>query len=188
MNYRSKSALRKLFIQKRKTLSDKEVKNFNQKIKVQFDNFREIKTIHIYLPIQSKLEIDTWPLIYSLWEKNILVVVPVMNPTENAMTSVLLTKETQIVTNDWDVPEPVHSPKIEDNEIDAIVVPLLAFDKSGYRVGYDKGYYDKFMASFDHEVLKIGLSFFPPVDQISNLDPWDIPLDYCITPDEIFRF
>ena len=185
-----KPEIRKLFLQKRKALSAQEVKEFNYKIKVNFEGLlpRGIKTVHIFLPILSKLEIDTWPIIHGLWAQNIQVVSPVMNHQENALSSWLLTKETRIESNKWSVPEPVRSSKVDDKEIQVIVVPLLACDKSGFRVGYGSGYYDRFIASLEHEILKIGLSFFPPIDQISDLDPWDIPLDYCISPDEIFKF
>ena len=186
----SKPYLRKLFLQKRKALSDRETKEFNKKINLHFDSFlrQDIKTVHIYLPIRSKVEIDTWPLIHGLWTRNIQVVVPVMDPHKNTISSMLLTKDTQLVENEWKIPEPLHSPEIDEKEIDAVFVPLLAFDKKGYRVGYGKGYYDAFLASMNHEILKIGLSFFPPVDQISDIDPWDISLDFCITPDTIIKF
>lgn len=185
-----KHEIRKLFLQKRKALSDREVKELNHKIESHFDSFlsRDIKTVHIYLPIQSKMEIDTWPIIHELWAKNIRVVAPVMNPQNNTLSSWLLTKETELVENDWKVPEPIHSTRVDEKVIDAMIVPLLAFDKSGYRVGYGKGYYDRFITSIDREIPKIGLSFFPPVDQISDLDPWDISLNYCITPDKIIKF
>ena len=190
MKNKNKSELRKNFLQKRKALSDQEVEEFNQKINLHFDSFLspDIKTVHIYLPIQSKAEIDTWPLIHGLWTKNIRVVAPVMDPHNNAINSRLLTKDTQLVENEWKVPEPLYSPEIDKNEIDAVVVPLLAFDKNGYRVGYGKSYYDRFLASMNPEILKIGISFFSPVDQISDIDLWDIPLDFCITPDTIIKF
>ena len=186
----SKPELRKLFLQKRKSLSDQEVNEFNHKINLRFDSFlpQDIKTVHIYLPIRSKVEIDTWPLIHGLWTKNIQVVAPLMNHHNNTISSKLLTKDTQLVESNWSVPEPLHSPEIGKKEIDAVVVPLLAFDKKGYRVGYGKGYYDQFLASLNQEILKIGLSFFRPVDQISDIDSWDIPLDLCITPDQIIKF
>jgi 5-formyltetrahydrofolate cyclo-ligase len=185
-----KREIRKLFLQKRKALSNEEVKEFNDKIRFQFNRFlsRNVKTLHIYLPIQSKMEIDTWPIIHGLWKQNIRIVVPVMNPQNKTMSSWLLTKETQLVENDWKVPQPIHSIRVDEKALDVMVVPLLTFDKSGFRVGYGKGYYDRFIASIDREILKIGLSFFPPVDQISDLDPWDIPLNYCITPDKIIKF
>jgi 5-formyltetrahydrofolate cyclo-ligase len=190
MNYNSKSALRKTYLQKRKTLSDSEVLEFNNRINLSFIDFlpQDIKTIHIYLPIRSKAEIDTWRLVHGLWAKNIRVVAPAMDSHKNTISSMLLTKDTQLVENEWKIPEPSHSPEIDEKEIDAVVVPLLAFNKKGYRVGYGKGYYDRFLASMNPKILKIGLSFFPPVDQISDIDPWDIPMDFCITPDSIIKF
>lgn len=185
-----KHEIRKLYLQKRKALHVQEAIAFNKKIKFLFDSFlsSKIVTVHIYLPIPAKEEIDTLPIIHGLWDENKKVVAPVMDAQNNTMSSWLLTKETEIVANDWEVPEPRKSIEISDNEIDMIVVPLLAFDKNGFRVGYGKGYYDNFFASINQEVLKIGLSFFPPLDHISDLDSWDIPLDYCITPDGIIKF
>ena len=190
MKNRNKSELRKIFLQKRKVLFDQEVKELNQKINLLFDNFlpEDIKTVHIYLSIQSKVEIDTWPLIFGLWAKNIQVAAPVMDAHNTTISSRLLSKETQLVENEWKVPEPLHSPEIDKNEIGAVVIPLLAFDKKGFRVGYGKGFYDRFLASLNPEILKIGLSFFPPVDQISDIDSWDIPLDFCISPETIIKF
>lgn len=185
-----KHEIRKLYLQKRKALSVQEVIKFNNKIKIHFGKFlpSKVKTAHIYLPIQSKVEIDTLSIIRELWVQKIRVVVPVMNLGGNSMSSCLLTEDTQIVINHLEVPEPVNCTEINDNEIDAIVFPLLAFNNKGYRVGYGKGYYDKFIAALGHEVLKIGLSYFAPIEQISDLNHWDVPLDYCITPDEVIRF
>ena len=84
----SKPELRKLYFQKRKTLSDSEVMEFNKKINLSFIDFlpQDIKTVHIYLPIRSKVEIDTWPLIHGLWTKNIQVVAPLMNNHNNTVS------------------------------------------------------------------------------------------------------
>ncbi len=186
----NKHELRKIFLEKRKALPDINAKSFSKKIKVHFENIlpSDVKTVHIFLPIQSKSEIDTWPIIHGLWAKSIRVVVPVMDPKTDTISSYQLTKETQLTENEWKVPEPIQSISINENSIDVIVIPLLAFDKNGYRVGYGKGYYDKFLASLDSSAIKAGLSFFPPVDKITDLDPHDIPLDLCITPERIYEF
>ena len=68
------------------------------------------------------------------------------------------------------------------------MIPLLAFDKKGFRVGFGKGYYDKFLARCKPNVIKAGLSFFDPVDEINDISGFDIPLNFCITPKEIFSF
>jgi 5-formyltetrahydrofolate cyclo-ligase len=73
-----------------------------------------------------------------------------------------------------------------DGEVDLVLVPLLAFDEQGYRVGYGKGFYDRFLANL--HTRTIGLSFFGPVTKIHDLHEKDIKLDMCITPDKIYNF
>ena len=184
-----KEEIRKLYFEKRKALSPEESKDFNLKINNQFDRFlpENLKNIHIYLSIASKLEIDTWSIIEDLWAENKQVVVPVMQK-DRVLKSVLFTPETKVLPNAWKVPEPVDGSDFDIKKIDAVVVPLLACDMNGFRVGYGKGYYDGFLATLSPDVLKIGLSFFHPIKKIDNLDAWDIPLHYCICPDKVFSF
>lgn len=185
-----KHELRSLFLQKRNALSDLEKSRFDREIKIRFQQFlpEKINTVHIYLPIQSKVEINTWPIIKQLWGKNIKVVVPMMHEKTVEISSWELNKETQLPENKWNIPEPINSKKIDDSSIDAVIVPLLAVDQKGFRVGYGKGYYDSFLSSLNPDTLKIGLSYFTPIEAISNIDQWDIPLDYCITPEQTIKF
>lgn len=185
-----KEELRKRYLQKRIDLTDEEKDHFNAKIKAQFESHLpiDVKTVHVYLPIPSKGEPDTWEIIRWLWLRNIKVAVPVMDQKKALINSYELTEKTQLKVNGWQIPEPVHSSVFKKNKIDAVIVPLLSFDYSGNRVGYGKGFYDAFLGSLNNPVIKIGISYFPPVDKISNPDPWDIPLDFCITPRQTFKF
>ena len=185
-----KHELRKLYLQRRLEITKEERLVLDFKIHSQFDRFlpSQIKTLHIYLPIESKGEIDTWPIIHRMWVKNIQVVVPVMDIKKNILKTCLLERETQIRFNAWGIPEPIKSLEIANELIEVVVVPLLAFDIKGYRVGFGKGFYDTFLSSLNKKVLKLGLSYFPPVDKISDPDPWDIPLNACITPNSIIKF
>ena len=70
-------------------------------------------------------------------------------------------------------------------ELDLIFVPLLAYDKKGHRVGYGKGYYDRFLKECKDDCIKIGFSFFEPEDSIEGVNRHDVKLDYCITPERI---
>ena len=145
-------------------------------------------TIHIYLPIRSKNEIDTWPIIRRLWALGINTLVPVIDPETDTLKSYHLTPETRLIENVWQIPEPVNTTIVDHHVIDLVVLPLLSFNDQGFRVGYGKGYYDKFLASFQHECLKVGLSYFGPVTEITDLHDADIPMDYCITPEKVVKF
>jgi len=77
---------------------------------------------------------------------------------------------------------------VSESEIDLIFVPLLAFDETGNRVGYGKGFYDKFLTKCRPDAIKVGLSYFEAIDRISDSEQFDIPLNYCITPQRIYEF
>ena len=94
----------------------------------------------------------------------------------------------QLKTNAWGIPEPQDGNTVESSLIDTVIVPLLAVDKKGNRVGYGKGFYDKFLAQCKPTCKRIGLSFFRPVDAIGDLHPFDVPLTHLVVPDEVISF
>jgi 5-formyltetrahydrofolate cyclo-ligase len=67
-------------------------------------------------------------------------------------------------------------------------VPLLAFDEKGFRVGYGKGFYDRFLKQCKDGGIKIGLSYFNPIDTIEDAGEFDVPLNFCITPQKVYVF
>jgi 5-formyltetrahydrofolate cyclo-ligase len=97
-------------------------------------------------------------------------------------------QQIELIKNEYGIDEPKSGNKVTENEIDMVLIPLLAFDRKGYRVGFGKGYYDKFLSRCRKDVLKVGLSFFEPVDAIEDITGYDIPMDFCITPKENFIF
>jgi len=104
------------------------------------------------------------------------------------MDPILFTDETLFQKNIMGVSEPIEGIPGEKKDLDWIIVPLLAFDENGYRVGYGKGYYDQFLSQCRPDCLKFGFSFFDPVDNIEDKNNHDIPLDICITPYQIYHF
>lgn len=93
----------------------------------------------------------------------------------------------QMAENAWGILQPVTGTPLSSDKIDMVLVPLLAFDQAGQRVGYGKGYYDRFLATCRSDCYKVGLSFFSPVDKIIT-SPGDVALDCCITPEKFYRF
>ena len=104
------------------------------------------------------------------------------------MQHFLLTDQTRFQKNALGIPEPVSGIEIEALKIDVVFVPLLAFDNKGNRVGYGKGYYDRFLARCKPDCIKIGLSFFEEEQDSFIIEPTDIPLDYCVTPEQLYDF
>lgn len=153
-------------------------------------NFDEFSVIHTFLPITRNKEPNTWHIIRSIQESGqpIRVSVPRISADPGSMTHFFLDSKTVLETNRWGINEPVGGNHTPISEIDAVLVPLLAFDITGQRIGYGRGYYDRFLSACRPDTKKIGISFFPPVDRIDDLNEFDVPLHYCVTPEQTFEF
>jgi 5-formyltetrahydrofolate cyclo-ligase len=143
---------------------------------------------HIFLPITEQKEVNTEFILHLLSGKDKEIIVSKSDFQTRNMTHFLLTDNTKIKKNEYNIPEPVDGIEVPANKIDVVFVPLLAFDKKGHRVGYGKGFYDKFLSECKPDVIKIGMSFFEPEEIIEDVFEADIQLDYCVTPNEIYSF
>jgi 5-formyltetrahydrofolate cyclo-ligase len=92
--------------------------------------------------------------------------------------------------SEWGIPEPMpdSSQKVSPQKIDTVLLPLLVFDEKGNRVGYGKGFYDRFLTECRPEVQKIGLCLEEAVPLIEEVGEWDIPLDFCVSPQRCYEF
>jgi 5-formyltetrahydrofolate cyclo-ligase len=153
-------------------------------------SFDQIKCVSMFLPMLERREPDTFIMIDWLNQNHpaIKLAFPKTNFAASSMEHFLDNAELEIGTNDYGIPEPIAGNKVDVADIDMLIVPLLAFDKQGYRVGYGKGFYDRFMAQCKPETQFIGLSFFEPVDMIDDIDQYDIALHQCITPQKTWKF
>lgn len=153
---------------------------------------KKTTVIHAFLPIVRQHETDTWPIIHRIWQDfpSVQVAAPITNTKTNLLTHHLLTPETPLIENQWGIsePQPGSSTEIAPEQIDIVLTPLLAFDRQGHRVGYGKGYYDRFLAECRPDCLKIGLSLFEPVEQIAAIELTDVQLNACITPEQVYFF
>ncbi|WP_027137879.1 5-formyltetrahydrofolate cyclo-ligase [Gaetbulibacter saemankumensis] len=143
---------------------------------------------HIFLTIEEQKEINTDYILNILSGKDKNILISKSDFKTGGMDHFLLTDNTVIKKNSYNIPEPVDGIEIADHKIDVVFIPLLAFDETGQRVGYGKGFYDRFLSKCKPHVLKIGLSFFEAETVISDAYENDIPLDYCVTPKKIYKF
>lgn len=139
------------------------------------------KLIHCFLPIHRLKEIDTVPLIKKLQQSN-QVCIPISNFNSNTMTAKILTETTQFQDNASGIPEPVTGEDAAIEDIDVVIVPLLAVDQYGNRLGYGKGFYDRFLTDCKPGTLFIGLSMFGIHEDFKEVAPHDVPLHYVVTP------
>ena len=182
-----KKMLRTNFMVRRKALSPAKVESWSLQIKMYFLNsfdFTHVKSLHTFLPIRKKNEVNTWPIIDAMAEK--VIVIPHSDFNLLSMQSVLLGNKDELKENKYGIPE-VSRVVVYDGPVDVVLVPLLAVDEHGHRVGYGGGFYDRFLSTHPQSI-KIGLSLFAPVIKIDGLHKGDVRLDYCITPDELYIF
>lgn len=185
----NKSDLRKQALAQRNALTEHEVDDLNNKLLASFKtlNFAAIKSVHIFLPIVKQKEPNTFLFIDWLQQEHptIKIIVPKANFETNLMSHYVFKDQQDLKNNHYHIPEPQQA-QLFTGKPDMVIVPLLAFDQHGYRVGYGKGFYDRFLQ--DMPTQKIGLSFFGPVAKINDVHLNDIRLDLCITPNKIYSF
>lgn len=183
-----KKDLRKIYLEKRMALSKDEVNFLSEKIFDKFIlqfNIIENQKVSIFLPISKFNEINTLEFIKFLWSKKLNVFIPKI--IDKDLISVKFTPETILIENSWGILEPL-SNQNEETVFDYVITPLLYCDSFGNRVGYGKGFYDKFFQTINSDAKKIGVNYFAPTDIIDDISELDVKLDYLITPDEMLSF
>lgn len=186
----NKKHLRIQYKELRKLLSEQEIEEKSLAVanKVVQLPIWEKNYFHIFLPITEQNEIDTEFILHLLAGKDKEIIISKSDFDTRKMTHFLLTDNTRIKKNKYNIPEPVDGVEVPSSKIEVVFVPLLAFDKTGNRVGYGKGFYDKFLSECKDDVLKIGLSFFEAEDEITDVFESDVKLDFCITPEKTYKF
>lgn len=142
------------------------------------------KKISCFVPIIRFQEINTWLLLDTVKADFYL---PVMCENEN-LKHVRYEGKDQLKKNSFGVLEPQSGAEINSDQLDIVLVPMLAINSKGYRVGYGKGYYDKFLANCKPDCIFIGMYQFDEFEEIDDVHGADIPLHYCIMPKGIFTF
>ena len=187
-----KQELRLLYKQKRKDLSLQLIEKLNDLILIHFQKLPlpPVDCVHTYLSSLKLGEPETANIIKYLQFKNplIKIAIPKVDIHSGHLAHYHYHDQVELIKNEYGINEPKEGNLISEEEIDLVLIPLLAFDKAGYRVGFGKGYYDKFLARCRKDIVKVGLSFFEPVDKIEDVNGYDIPLDFCVTPKENFIF
>ncbi|MCI2228966.1 5-formyltetrahydrofolate cyclo-ligase [Polaribacter sp. MSW13] len=177
-----KQELRAIYKQKRKELTEDQILMLQEKIYQQiYDlDISDVKNVHLFLSMKKFKEIDTRPLIAYFRKMNKRVVVSKCNFKSTTLSHFYFDENTSLELNKFGVPEPVNAEQVSEEELDIVFVPMLISDAQKYRVGYGKGYYDRFLANCRKDAKIIGLNFFKPIKQIEDINKYDIALDKVI--------
>ena len=143
-----------------------------------------------FYPIEQNNEINTFLFTDYLHFKNpnLQICYPRTNLHDLTMEAVVCNADSIFEANAYNIPEPTDTDTADPALLDMVIIPMLAFDSNGNRVGYGKGFYDRFLARCRPDCLKVGLSYFDPVDSIDDANEFDVPLNLCITPQRAYVF
>ncbi len=186
----TKNQLRKKYKTLRTQLTASEIEDYSLAIANQLLtlNIWNKSLYHIFLTIEAQQEVNTDYILNILSGKDKNISVSKSNFETYTMRHFLLSDNTTLQLNSYNIPEPIDGLELQTSQIDIVFVPLLAFDINGHRVGYGKGFYDLFLNACKPNTLKIGLSFFEAEAEILNISETDVKLDYCVTPKTVYRF
>ncbi len=175
-----KNELRKIYKEKRKLMSraeaeEKSVLACNRFLESEM--YKNARTIMLYLPLGN--EADTNLIIKSAFADGKKVALPVTEQESGAITPYFVNENTEFAKGAFSVTEPLNSQAADISEIDVVIVPGIAFDKNGNRIGFGKGCYDKFLNKFD--CIKVGFCYdYQICDEIPS-DKYDVKMDCIIT-------
>ena len=186
-----KQKLKLEILEKRKKLSEEEVLEQSKKIIENLKSLKEFQSAkNILFYVSCNNEVDTLNVITELLgqkEKNILVPYTIKNKPAVFLSELRDFVELESKTFGILEPKEKYIREFDKEKLDLVIVPGIVFDKTGNRIGYGYGYYDRFLKTIKKEVVKIGLAFgFQLIDKIPE-EEHDVPLDIIITEKEVIR-
>lgn len=188
----TKQELRNIYKQKRLAISPIDKLKADDFLLIRFQQlfFDSIQVLLTYWPIEEMAEPNT--MLFSGYLRHTIpglqIAYPVTNFEANYIKAIAINEDTVYTTGLKNLTEPTDGILISPETIDLVFVPMIICNKEGYRVGYGKGFYDRFLAQCRPDIIKIGFSYFEPIEKIEDLHAFDVPLNYCITPENIYEF
>lgn len=172
-----KLALRREIREKKREMTEEQIESASARLGELFaasEMYRQAKTIYGYLPYNQ--EVRTVPMLERAIREGKRVAVPKVFGEE--MKFIYMNDLTAVEKGYAGIPEPVADEPVADDPTALVLMPGLAFDKEGHRIGYGGGFYDKFLAAEpDHPTLALCYAFqmLPEIET----EEFDIPVD-CV--------
>lgn len=186
--HQQKEELRGQLLKLRKSLSEQEFRDRSRKIVARLQSlpeFTNASTIHCYVSMNDRREVDTHTLIRQMLQTDKEVVVPITQFEDGTLRHVKLDSFDDLRENKWGVLEPEDNQQVPLDELDVVIVPMVAGDMDCNRMGYGKGFYDRFLK--DVACPKIGLLFEQNILDQLPVEEFDIALDNIVTEQRVIR-
>lgn len=188
----TKNELRKRYLAKRQSL---QMQDMHSLLAAMVDPFRDISIVKVgmtlsYQAIVGKKEVspDVFEQVY-LEEFNPRgICYPAANFKSGDMVAYLDDGNMVWESVGFGLTQPQSGKMVLPIDIDIVFVPLLAFDMQGNRLGYGKGFYDRYLQKCRPDVQKIGFCWFEPETTLPEIGAHDVPLNYCVTPHKLYVF
>lgn len=180
-----KTVLRKQYKQIRNQLTAKQVKNNSEKIAsylFETEFWQNSSVVMLYLSFQNEVITD---MIYERgWQEGKTMLTPICSSQNGIMTMSVLSSFEQLVHNRYGIRELPDALQqiVSPDTIDLCLIPGIAFDKYGNRLGFGSGYYDRYLAKISSHVPRIALAHSCQIcDGILPTDQYDLPMHYMLT-------
>lgn len=186
--HQKKEELRKNLLEQREAIPEAAYYDLSadiiEELKKQ-DEFRAAEIIHCYISMNKRREVETRELIKEILLKKRQVIVPVTNFENRTLSHVHLRSFEDLQKNKWGVLEPNNGEEVFPDKVELVIVPVVAADEECNRIGYGKGFYDRFLKQV--KCPKIGLIFDRNIVEKVPVEDFDIPLDKVITESRIIQ-
>ena len=142
--------------------------------------------VSVYYP--KGKELDTLPLVETLWAKKIFCALPVMQPDAQTLKFAMWNQDTSLVEGSFGIPVPSDPHYVTPH---IVVVPLLIFDQVGHRLGYGKGFYDVTLKHLRElrDITAVGYAYAEQACLFAlPREDHDEKLDLVVTPQRVFDF
>ncbi len=188
----AKQALRNAYREKRKNLTQQQM---HARLAAMLEHFREIpiKTGGMVLSFQPILQNHEVPIQYFEDDAEDVFSIssfcyPAADFGSGHMQAFLGDENIVWEEADFGLTQPRSGTLVMPHKMDSIFIPLLAFDEQGNRLGYGKGFYDRYLQTCRPDAQKIGFSWFEAEILLPSIDAHDVPLNYCVTPNRLYVF
>jgi len=185
-NAKNKSDIRSFYLRKREQIPTDQKDLWDQSIFnrfIQLNSYINAEVIHVYVSIDGKNEVDTFQIINHSLRIGKKVVVPKI-ANDGLLEHFEINSIADLKRNNWGILEPERGREVNTQALDIIIVPMVAGDRGRNRLGYGKGFYDRFLSNTD--AFKVGLLFDIQIyPDLLPIESFDVQLDQLLTQSEL---